>query len=114
MRVIPCENVRENSDRANSNAVYRKWCARHPGFDESGRVHIVAHSIGAVLISHVLSCQPTWVSPLCDRPLSEQRPDHELLFNTGALFMAGSPLAMFMSLDQSTLIARKVSPVSAP
>ncbi|KZW00438.1 hypothetical protein EXIGLDRAFT_667492 [Exidia glandulosa HHB12029] len=90
-----------------ANAVYRKWCARHPGFDESGRVHIVAHSIGSVLISHVLSSQPTWVPPLCDRPLSERRPDKQLLFNTGALFMAGSPLAMFMSLDQSTLIARK-------
>ncbi|EJD52265.1 hypothetical protein AURDEDRAFT_181761 [Auricularia subglabra TFB-10046 SS5] len=90
-----------------ANAAYRKWCARHPGFDKIGRVHIVAHSIGSVLASHVLSAQPTHVVPLSERPPPERRPTKELLFNTSALFMAGSPLAMFMSLDQSTLIARR-------
>ena len=68
----------------------------------------MAHSIGSVLVSHVLSCQPTHVIPLSDRPLSDRRPKGELLFNTSALFMAGSPLAMFMSLDQSALVARRV------
>lgn len=28
------------------NKTYRLWCKRHPEFEEKGRVHIIAHSVG--------------------------------------------------------------------
>jgi hypothetical protein len=30
-----------------ANKAYRMWCARNPGFDSKGRVHIIGHSVSA-------------------------------------------------------------------
>jgi hypothetical protein len=42
-----------------ANRAYRLWCARNPGFDGKGRVHIIGHSVSIrqlsmdnVLIDH--------------------------------------------------------------
>jgi hypothetical protein len=35
-----------------TNRVYKLWCLNNPGFAETGRVHLIAHSLGAV------SCLP--------------------------------------------------------
>ncbi|EJD50770.1 hypothetical protein AURDEDRAFT_182151 [Auricularia subglabra TFB-10046 SS5] len=92
-----------------ANTVYRKWCKRNPGFDKDGRIHVIAHSLGSALVTHVLSSQPTRVPPLSERSKDElvDTPKNQFLFDTSALFLAGSPLSMFMLLDQRQLIARK-------
>ncbi|KAG9084852.1 hypothetical protein FRC06_003867 [Ceratobasidium sp. 370] len=91
-----------------ANRAYRLWCARNPEFESHGRVHILAHSLGSALSAHVLSDQPT-----IQRPLSEFTPEElvgmsrHFLFNTRNLFMIGSPLGVFMHINQAQLIARK-------
>ncbi|KZS90434.1 hypothetical protein SISNIDRAFT_475303 [Sistotremastrum niveocremeum HHB9708] len=63
------------------NRTYRMWCARNPGFEFTGRVHIIAHSLGSALSAHILSKQPTRRPPLskikCPNEITEQ-----FLFNT--------------------------------
>ncbi|KZT35133.1 hypothetical protein SISSUDRAFT_1064729 [Sistotremastrum suecicum HHB10207 ss-3] len=89
-----------------ANRTYRMWCARNPGFEFTGRVHIIAHSLGSALSAHILSKQPTRRPPLskikCPNEITEQ-----FLFNTSALFLLGSPLGVFLHLKQAQLIARK-------
>jgi hypothetical protein len=29
-----------------ANKLYRLWIARHPGFEDYGRVHVIGHSVG--------------------------------------------------------------------
>ncbi|KAG8812689.1 hypothetical protein FRC19_002992 [Serendipita sp. 401] len=88
-----------------ANRTYRLWCARNPSFSTTGRVHVVAHSLGAPLCAHILSSQPTLQPPLTD-PLMEI-PWNQFLFNVSSLFMIGSPLAVFLHINQVQLIARK-------
>jgi len=33
-----------------ANKAYRMWCARNPGFDSKGRVHIIGHSVGGIFV----------------------------------------------------------------
>ena len=65
-----------------ANAVYRKWCRRNPDFEQSGRVHIIAHSLGSALVTHVLSNQPTHVVPLSERKPNDLMPKGEFIFDT--------------------------------
>lgn len=51
-----------------ANRAYRMFCARNPGFDGKGRVHIIAHSLGSALATHILSEQPTHMPPLSQLP----------------------------------------------
>lgn len=44
-----------------ANRIYRLWCENNPGFQEHGRVHLLAHSLGSVMAVDVLSQQPTHV-----------------------------------------------------
>ncbi|KAL5482713.1 hypothetical protein ACEPAI_9307 [Sanghuangporus weigelae] len=91
-----------------ANRIYRMWCARNPEFDKTGRVHILAHSLGAALAGHILSNQPT-IQP----PLSSMEPEYIrncsklFLFNTSCLFMTGSPFPLFVHINRTQLIARK-------
>jgi hypothetical protein len=72
--------------------------------------HILAHSLGSALAAHILSNQPTTQPPLEDLTLEEikHKMKTQFLFNTSALFMIGSPLGVFLHLNQAQLIARKV------
>lgn len=90
-----------------ANGIYRRWCARHPGFAEKGRVSIIAHSLGSVLCADVLSAQPTLVKPFDDMTIDERRAEHSFVFDTRIMFLAGSPLSFFVHLNQGQLIARK-------
>lgn len=51
-----------------ANKAYRMWCARNPGFDSKGRVHVIGHSLGSALAAHILSNQPTQMPPIADLP----------------------------------------------
>ncbi|KAG8808008.1 hypothetical protein FRC17_004176 [Serendipita sp. 399] len=65
----------------------------------------VAHSLGAPLCAHILSSQPTLRPPLVEPP--PDIPWNQFLFNVSSLFMIGSPLAVFLHINQVQLIARK-------
>ncbi|KAF8312978.1 hypothetical protein DL93DRAFT_1212391 [Clavulina sp. PMI_390] len=100
------ESVCEQANRA-----YRLWCARNPKFEKHGRVHVIAHSLGSALIAHILSNQPTIVPPLSTLsadPDEKKRMDRNgFIFNTHKVFNAGSPLAVFLRIQESSLISRK-------
>ncbi|EJU03322.1 hypothetical protein DACRYDRAFT_99599 [Dacryopinax primogenitus] len=89
---------------AQANRAYRLWCERHPDFLEFGRVHIVAHSLGAALAAHILSDQPTYTKQY---EFGDPIPKNHFIFDTSTLFMLGSPLGILMNVYQSQLIARR-------
>jgi hypothetical protein len=93
-----------------ANRVYRLWCANNPGFQDWGRVHLVAHSLGSVMALDVLSNQPTHVHPdLSSTPVEkpEALPTTHFLFNTHSLFMCGSPSGFFLLLRKGLLLPRR-------
>lgn len=87
-----------------ANRVYRRWCQNNPGFSESGRVHLIAHSLGSAMALDILSHQPTY-APVLD--LSSPSVDiNRFEFNTTNLFLAGSPASFFLLLERATLVPR--------
>lgn len=113
-----------------ANKLYRLWIARNPHFEEYGRVHIIAHSVslkdmataglgarsralnfpklGSALVAHILSNQSTKMPRLSQLPkqvISETM--DRFLFNTSNLFLVGSPLGIFLHLEQAQLMPRK-------
>ncbi|KAH7336775.1 DDHD domain-containing protein [Rhizoctonia solani] len=91
-----------------ANRAYRLWCARNPDFESHGRVHLLAHSLGSALSAHILSNQPTIQRPLSEFTQEElANKSDQFLFNTSHMFMIGSPLGIFMHINQAQLIARK-------
>ncbi|GHJ86213.1 hypothetical protein NliqN6_2615 [Naganishia liquefaciens] len=91
-----------------ANRAYRLWCARNPGFDGKGRVHIIGHSLGSALAAHILSNQPTKMPAMADIPKQvKDDTKTQFLFNTSNLFLCGSPLGIFLHLDQAQIMPRK-------
>lgn len=90
-----------------ANRVYRLWCRNNPGFQENGKVHLVAHSLGSVMAMDILSEQPTNVPKNLD--LSSTQPVSESMFefDTKSLFCCGSPSGFFLLLNNASLIPRK-------
>ncbi len=88
-----------------ANRVYRLWCRNNPGFQEQGRVHLIAHSLGSVMALDILSQQMTKVSAsvFTDRKVSDKTFD----FNTTTLFSCGSPSGFFLLLNKANLLPRK-------
>ncbi|KAK0547250.1 hypothetical protein OC844_007170 [Tilletia horrida] len=87
-----------------ANRMYRLFCQRNPKFEaQDGRVHWIAHSLGAALAFDILSSQPTYVPELGQIPGD----NNHLHFNVHTLILAGSPAALFIWLAKSQLIARK-------
>lgn len=91
-----------------ANRLYRLWLARNPDFEKNGRVHIIGHSLGSALVAHILSNQPTRMPAFSQLPLPviTQTRDR-FLFNTSNLFLCGSPLGIFLHLDQAQIMPRK-------
>lgn len=105
---------------AEANRVYRLWCRNNPGFAESGRVHLIGHSLGSAMAMEVLSKQPTHVPKLnLDVPhepgtpvslRSQQQPPIETRhfeFDTTNLFLLGSPAGFFLLLERGKLLPRR-------
>lgn len=92
-----------------ANRVYQLWCFNNPGFSETGRVHIIAHSLGSVMSIDILSRQSTTLPPHLSDPttvdLDTEQLGH-LLFNTSNLFLAGSPAGFFLLLKKAQLKPR--------
>lgn len=89
-----------------ANRVFRLWCRNNPGFEETGRVHLLAHSLGSVMALDILSKQPTRLPKHLD--LKSRKPRNDIFeFDTKSLFFCGSPAGFFLLLNQASLIPRK-------
>ena len=89
-----------------ANRVYRLWCSNNPDFQENGRVHLIAHSLGSVMCLDILSNQPTKLPEPLDLKAGKARTDI-FEFDTKSLFFCGSPAGFFLLLNNSPLIPRK-------
>lgn len=90
---------------AEANRVYRLWCQNNPAFSQTGRVHLIAHSLGSVMALEILSKQPTAV-PRVDLTLEPPRSDR-FEFDTKNLFLLGSPAGFFLLLERGNLMPRR-------
>ena len=89
-----------------ANHVYRLWCRHNPGFQENGRVHLIAHSLGSVMCLDILSNQPTKLPEPLDIKADKIRTDM-FEFDTKSLFFCGSPAGFFLLLNRAPLVPRK-------
>ncbi|KAF2222307.1 DDHD domain-containing protein, partial [Elsinoe ampelina] len=93
-----------------ANRIYQLWCTNNPGFSLSGRVHILAHSLGSVMALDVLSKQPTTLPSHLADPVTVSTSDLQalphFLFPTSNLFFAGSPAGFFLLLKRAPLRPR--------
>lgn len=92
-----------------ANRVYQLWCLNNPGFAQSGRVHLIAHSLGSVIAMDILSRQPTRIPAHLSDPASidlETTKVEHFLFNTSHVYFAGSPAGFFLFLHKSQLLPR--------
>lgn len=89
-----------------ANRVYRLWCINNPGFHETGKVHLMAHSLGSVMALDILSNQPTRLPHSLDFNVSKVRNDI-FEFDTKNLLFCGSPAGFFLLLNQAALMPRK-------
>ncbi|GAA6010035.1 hypothetical protein JCM10207_007528 [Rhodosporidiobolus poonsookiae] len=90
-----------------ANRIYRLFCKRNPSF--TGKVSIIAHSLGSCLVADILSNQPTFVKDLEKKPslCAKHDPALTFAFDTRVVFLVGSPLAFFLHLSgKGQLIAR--------
>ncbi|KZF19394.1 hypothetical protein L228DRAFT_250991 [Xylona heveae TC161] len=90
-----------------ANRVYRLWCKNNPGFEQTGRVHIIAHSLGSAMCLDILSRQPTSVPSAARTPQSLTPSSRHFEFDTKNLFFCGSPAGFFLLLNKAKLLPRK-------
>ena len=91
-----------------ANRVYRLWCSHNPGFEDNGRVHLIAHSLGSVMALDILSNQPTHVfKPPNPKHKPTKTPDNIFEFDTSSLFLCGSPAGFFLLLNRASLLPRR-------
>jgi len=83
-----------------ANRVYRLWCKNNPGFQQHGRVHLIAHSLGSAMALDVLSHQPTQIPRFDFSTTSIHNDIFE--FDTKNLFICGSPVGFFLLLNKGT------------
>ena len=89
-----------------ANRIYRLWCTNNPGFQETGRVHLIAHSLGSVMALDILSHQPTKLPQALDLGTTSI-PNDVFDFNTRNLFFCGSPAGFFLLLNHANLTPRR-------
>ncbi|MCJ1403558.1 hypothetical protein MMC11_006781 [Xylographa trunciseda] len=89
-----------------ANRIYRLWCLNNPGFQETGRVHLIAHSLGSVMALDILSKQPTKLPERLD--LTNKKVHKQMFeFDTKNLFFCGSPAGFFLLLNHAPLVPRR-------
>ena len=82
-----------------ANRVYRLWCRNNPGFEKTGKVHLIAHSLGSVMALDILSKQQTKLPKQLDLQTKKVR-DNMFEFDTKNLFLCGSPAGFFLLLNK--------------
>jgi len=88
-----------------ANRVHHLWCINNPGFEDYGRVHIIAHSLGSVMAMDILSKQPTHTE--YSRTASLDADPQHFAFDTKNLYLCGSPAGFFLLLKKASLLPRK-------
>ncbi|KAL4782091.1 DDHD domain-containing protein [Aspergillus varians] len=88
-----------------ANRVFRLWCNNNPGFQQNGRVHLVAHSLGSAMALDILSHQPTKIPGFDFSDVSISSDIFE--FDTKNLFICGSPAGLFLFINKANLSPRK-------
>ncbi|ERS94996.1 hypothetical protein HMPREF1624_08708 [Sporothrix schenckii ATCC 58251] len=88
-----------------ANRVYRLWCQNNPGFSQTGRVHLIGHSLGSAMAVEVLSKQPTKIPRV--EPIPTPAVSNFFEFDTTNLFLLGSPAAFFLLLERGALVPRR-------
>eukprot|EP00752_Nemacystus_decipiens_P005637 g5101.t1 len=87
------------------NEMWHNFSRFTPGF--SGKVSIVGHSLGSIIVHDLLIAQPVkGETKLADGAVSEATPI--LSFYPEVLLACGSPIGMFLALRQSTLDKEKL------
>ncbi|KAL9109519.1 MAG: hypothetical protein Q9227_005854 [Pyrenula ochraceoflavens] len=89
-----------------ANRVYRLWCKNNPNFRKNGRVHLIAHSLGAAMTMDILSQQPT-KPPSLSSSVGKNMSESHFEFDTKSLFCCGSPAGFFLLLNRAKLLPRK-------
>ncbi|RAL14990.1 DDHD family phospholipase [Aspergillus homomorphus CBS 101889] len=88
-----------------ANRIFRLWCENNPGFQQNGRVHLLAHSLGSAMALDILSHQPTKI-PRFDFSTTSVHGDI-FEFDTKNLFICGSPAGFFLLLNKANLLPRR-------
>ncbi|KAL6236146.1 hypothetical protein BDW75DRAFT_207508 [Aspergillus navahoensis] len=84
-----------------ANRVFRLWCKNNPGFQQNGRVHLVAHSLGSAMAVDILSHQPTKIP---DFDFSSTPIHLDIFeFDTKNLFICGSPVGLFLFINKGAV-----------
>lgn len=81
-----------------ANRIFRLWCENNPGFQQNGRVHLLAHSLGSAMALDILTHQPTKI-PSFNFSKTEVHGDI-FEFDTKNLFICGSPAGFFLLLNK--------------
>ncbi|KAE8150614.1 DDHD domain protein [Aspergillus avenaceus] len=88
-----------------ANRIFRLWCKNNPGFQQNGRVHLIAHSLGSAMALDILTHQPTSVP---DIDFMNTRIHSDIFeFDTRNLFLCGSPAGFFLLLNKANLLPRR-------
>ncbi|PWY89049.1 hypothetical protein BO70DRAFT_359365 [Aspergillus heteromorphus CBS 117.55] len=88
-----------------ANRIFRLWCENNPGFQQHGRVHLLAHSLGSAMALDILSHQPTKIPHLDFSNTGIHGDMFE--FDTRNLFICGSPAGFFLLLNKANLLPRR-------
>ncbi|KAI2823089.1 hypothetical protein CBS133816_9153 [Aspergillus niger] len=88
-----------------ANRIFRLWCENNPGFQQNGRVHLLAHSLGSAMALDILTHQPTKI-PSFNFSKTEVHGDI-FEFDTKNLFICGSPAGFFLLLNKANLLPRR-------
>ncbi|RHZ60272.1 hypothetical protein CDV55_106683 [Aspergillus turcosus] len=88
-----------------ANRIFRLWCKNNPGFQQYGRVHLIAHSLGSAMAIDILSHQPTKLPDIDFTTTSVHSDIFE--FDTKNLFLCGSPVGFFLLLNKANLLPRR-------
>lgn len=81
-----------------ANRIYRLWCQNNPGFRKTGKVHLIAHSLGSIMAMDILSQQPTHVGHIDFAHTEISQTIFE--FDASNVFFCGSPAGFFLLLNK--------------
>jgi hypothetical protein len=77
-------------------------------FGKSDARTTLTEQLGSALVAHILSNQPTKMPELSALPKQViLRTKDRFIFNTSNFYVAGSPLGIFLHLDQAQIMPRK-------
>ena len=96
-----------------ANRVYRLWCKNNPGFEKTGRVHLIAYSLGSIMALDILSKQPTQLPKNIDLTSSTIN-TYQFDIDTESLFFCDSPAGFFLLLNKGMFLFISIACYTQP